>query len=163
QRTLRLDKKGEGRGSIIMGYVEVKTSGTLRMRSKTYEGPGRKITETTMERVGDSVAHKPVGFMDVYDVSDVEQLLRATLNLPPAVASPLPQLATVPATPLDLALEEYLEEHLEPGERVHWTGQPWSRLVTLDILKWSLLGAAIAVPALVVVSVLFRSADDAAG
>jgi predicted Zn finger-like uncharacterized protein len=84
QRTLHLDKKAEGRGSIVMGYVEVKTSGTMQIRSKTYKGPGRTIKETTMKRVGDSVAHKPVGFMDVDDVLHVENLLRATLKLPPA-------------------------------------------------------------------------------
>jgi hypothetical protein len=84
QRTLRLDSNGEGRGSIIMGYEEVHTSGTTQIRTKTYKGPGRTIKETTTRRVGDSVAHKPVGFMDVDDVLAVDRLLRATLNLPPA-------------------------------------------------------------------------------
>jgi hypothetical protein len=83
KRTLRVDKKVEGRGSIIMGYEAVQMSGTTQIRTKTYEGPGRKVVETTMRRVGDDVAMKPVGFMAVDDVIAVEELLCATLNLQP--------------------------------------------------------------------------------
>ncbi len=82
--------------------------------------------------------------------------------LPPAAAPSLPAPEAVPPTPLDLALEEYLQEHLEPGEQVLWTGQPWGRLVRLEMLKWSLFGAALAAPALLVAS-LFLHSDDPAG